>query len=113
VSGQHPAHRPPPLRRFADQGGRIGHGPWHLLRSANDPPTLAAASRTKPHTSDPHSHLYRVIRIGFPHHARGCRGSYMGRHAAERGPSNDVFMATVLSALLLLCVIILALASWP
>jgi hypothetical protein len=37
----------------------------------------------------------------------------MGRHAAERGPSNDVFMATVLSALLLLCMIILALASWP
>jgi hypothetical protein len=37
----------------------------------------------------------------------------MGRHAAERGPSTDLFMATVLSALLLLCMIMLALASWP
>jgi hypothetical protein len=37
----------------------------------------------------------------------------MGRHAAERGPSNDVFMATVLSALLLLSMIIFTLASWP
>ena len=35
----------------------------------------------------------------------------MGRHAAERGPANDLFMATVLSALLLLCTVILALAS--
>jgi hypothetical protein len=37
----------------------------------------------------------------------------MGRHAAERGPSNDVFMVTVLSALLLLSMIIFTLASWP
>lgn len=37
----------------------------------------------------------------------------MGRHATERGPSNDLFMATVLSALFLLCMIMLALASWP
>ncbi len=38
----------------------------------------------------------------------------MGRHAAERGPANDMFMVTVLSALLLLCMIILSLAaSWP
>jgi len=36
----------------------------------------------------------------------------MGRHAAESGPSNDLFMATVLSALLLLFMIILTLASW-
>jgi hypothetical protein len=35
----------------------------------------------------------------------------MGRHAAERGPANDLFMATVVSALLLLCTIVLALAS--
>jgi len=35
----------------------------------------------------------------------------MGRHAAERGPANDMFMATVVSALLLLCMIILALAG--
>jgi hypothetical protein len=35
----------------------------------------------------------------------------MGRHAAERGTSNDWFMATVVSALLLLCTIVLALAS--
>jgi len=35
----------------------------------------------------------------------------MGRPAAERGPSTDLFMATVVSALLLLCTIILALAS--
>jgi len=35
----------------------------------------------------------------------------MGRHAAERGPSTDLFMASVVSALLLLCTIILALAS--
>jgi len=37
----------------------------------------------------------------------------MGRHAAERGPANDMLMVTVVSALLLLCMIILALASWP
>jgi hypothetical protein len=35
----------------------------------------------------------------------------MGRHAAERGPANDLFMATVLGALLLLFVIVLALAA--
>jgi hypothetical protein len=35
----------------------------------------------------------------------------MGRHAAERGPANDWFMATVLSALLLLFMIIMALAA--
>ena len=35
----------------------------------------------------------------------------MGRHAAERGPANDLFMAAVLGALLLLCAIILALAA--
>ena len=35
----------------------------------------------------------------------------MGRHAADRGPANDVFMATVVSALLLLCMIMLALAG--
>jgi hypothetical protein len=35
----------------------------------------------------------------------------MGRHTTERGPANDLFMATVLAALLLLCVIILALAA--
>ncbi len=34
----------------------------------------------------------------------------MGRHAAERGPANDLFMAVVLSALLLLFAIILALS---
>jgi len=34
----------------------------------------------------------------------------MGRHAAERGPANDLFMAVVLSALLLLFTIILALS---
>jgi len=35
----------------------------------------------------------------------------MGRHAAERGPATDLFMATVLSALLLLFMIIMALAA--
>jgi hypothetical protein len=35
----------------------------------------------------------------------------MGRHTAERGPANDLLMVTVLSALLLLCVIIVALAA--
>ena len=35
----------------------------------------------------------------------------MGRHTAKRGPSNDMFMATVVSALLLLCMIMLALAG--
>jgi hypothetical protein len=35
----------------------------------------------------------------------------MGRHAAERGPANDMFMVTVVSALILLCVIILTLAG--
>jgi preprotein translocase subunit SecG len=35
----------------------------------------------------------------------------MGRHTAERGPANDLFMATVLAALFLLCAIILALAA--
>jgi hypothetical protein len=35
----------------------------------------------------------------------------MGRHAAERGPANDVFMATILAALLLLFMIIMALAA--
>jgi hypothetical protein len=34
----------------------------------------------------------------------------MGRHAAERGPANDLFMAVVLSALFLLFAIILALS---
>jgi len=34
----------------------------------------------------------------------------MGRHTAERGPANDLFMAMVVTALLLLCAIILALA---
>ncbi len=34
----------------------------------------------------------------------------MGRHAAERGPANDLFMSVVLSALLLLFTIILALS---
>jgi len=34
----------------------------------------------------------------------------MGRHTAERGPANDLFMATILAALLLLCVATLALA---
>jgi hypothetical protein len=34
----------------------------------------------------------------------------MGRHTAERGPANDLFMAAVLAALLLLCVATLALA---
>jgi hypothetical protein len=34
----------------------------------------------------------------------------MGRHTAERGPANDLFMTTVLAALLVLCVTILALA---
>ena len=38
----------------------------------------------------------------------------MGRHAAERGPANDLFMATVLGALFLLFMIIMALAAnWP
>jgi len=36
---------------------------------------------------------------------------FMGRHTAERGPANDLFMATVVAALLLLCVIILTLAA--
>jgi hypothetical protein len=36
---------------------------------------------------------------------------HMGRHTAERGPANDMFMATIVTALLLLCVIILALAA--
>jgi len=36
---------------------------------------------------------------------------FMGRHTAERGPANDLFMATVLGALLLLFVIVLALAA--
>jgi len=35
----------------------------------------------------------------------------MGRHAAERGPANDMFMVTVVSALILLCAIILTLAG--
>ena len=35
----------------------------------------------------------------------------MGRHAAERGPANDLFMATILGALLLLFVIIMTLAA--
>jgi hypothetical protein len=35
----------------------------------------------------------------------------MGRHTAERGPANDLYMAVVLSALLLLCTIILTLAA--
>jgi len=34
----------------------------------------------------------------------------MGRHGAEREPANDLFMVTVVCALLLLFVIILALA---
>ena len=41
----------------------------------------------------------------------GVYSFFMGRHTAERGPANDLFMATVLAALLLLCVIILALAA--
>ena len=35
----------------------------------------------------------------------------MGRHTAERGPANDLFMATVLGALLLLLMIIMVLAT--
>jgi hypothetical protein len=35
----------------------------------------------------------------------------MGRHTAERGPANDLFMAVVLVALLLLFMIIMALAA--
>jgi hypothetical protein len=35
----------------------------------------------------------------------------MGRHTAERGPANDLFMTTVVGTLLLLCVIILTLAA--
>jgi hypothetical protein len=35
----------------------------------------------------------------------------MGRHTAERGPANDVFMAAVLGALLVLFMIIIALAA--
>jgi hypothetical protein len=35
----------------------------------------------------------------------------MGRHTAERGPANDLFMATVVVALLLLFLIIMALAA--
>jgi hypothetical protein len=34
----------------------------------------------------------------------------MGRHTAERGPANDLFMATVLGALLFLLMIIMVLA---
>jgi hypothetical protein len=38
----------------------------------------------------------------------------MGRHTAERGPANDLFMTAVLVALLLLFMIIMALAAnWP
>jgi hypothetical protein len=38
----------------------------------------------------------------------------MGRHTAERGPANDLFMAAVVVALLLLFMIIMALAAnWP
>jgi len=36
---------------------------------------------------------------------------FMGRHTAERGPANDLFMTTVVGTLLLLCVIILTLAA--
>jgi hypothetical protein len=36
---------------------------------------------------------------------------FMGRHTAERGPANDLFMSAVVSALLLLCVVIFALAA--
>jgi hypothetical protein len=35
----------------------------------------------------------------------------MGRHTAERGPANDMFMVTVVSALVVLCLIILTLAG--
>jgi hypothetical protein len=35
----------------------------------------------------------------------------MGRHTAERGPANDLFMATVVVALLLLFMIVMALAA--
>jgi hypothetical protein len=35
----------------------------------------------------------------------------MGRHAAERGPANDMFMATVVSCLLVLGMIMLTLAG--
>jgi hypothetical protein len=35
----------------------------------------------------------------------------MGRHEAGRGPANDMFMVTVVSALLVLLAIILALAA--
>jgi hypothetical protein len=37
----------------------------------------------------------------------------MGRHTAERGPANDLFMSAVLGALLLLLMIIMVAASWP
>jgi hypothetical protein len=35
----------------------------------------------------------------------------MGRHAAERGPANDMFMVTVVSSLLVLGMIMLTLAG--
>jgi len=35
----------------------------------------------------------------------------MGRHEAGRGPANDMFMVTVVSALLVLLAIIVALAA--
>jgi uncharacterized integral membrane protein len=35
----------------------------------------------------------------------------MGRHQAERAPANDMFMAVVVGALILLLVIVVALAA--
>ena len=56
-----------------------------------------------------------VLTVSLPSAGVPPRGTqvysfFMGRHTAERGPANDLFMATVLAALLLLCAIILTLA---
>jgi len=47
---------------------------------------------------------------GVPPRGSRVYSFLMGRHTAERGPANDLFMATILAALLLLCVATLALA---
>jgi hypothetical protein len=48
---------------------------------------------------------------GVPPRGAQVYSFFMGRHTAERGPANDLFMATILAALLLLSVIILTLAA--
>jgi len=48
---------------------------------------------------------------GLPPRGSRVYSFHMGRHTAERGPANDLFMVAVLSALLVLCAVILALAA--